>query len=55
MEELLLNLAAIVASKGYTPENKGIYSQMSEPGVSTYTPENIHAIFKEFEELFSKG
>jgi hypothetical protein len=53
INEMILNLAAIIASKGYTPENKGIYNNMPEPTISTYTPENIHGIYKEFEMLFS--
>lgn len=54
INEKLLSLAAVMASQGYTPENKGIYSDMPKPGISNYTPENIFAIYMELETLFTK-
>ena len=47
----LLKIASGIAQRGYTPENEGNFDKVNKDKMS-YTPDNIHSIYKQLLELF---
>jgi hypothetical protein len=51
----LLRIACDLASRNYTPENRGVFDEMKKERdiQMTYTPSNIKAIYDELTNLFN--